>query len=79
MKGGTKKKQKFSQKVMVWLGVCSKGITRLVILDKGTVNHKVYIEKILYVALKYGSHVFGNNWTFQQDGATAQIHHLSQK
>jgi transposase len=79
MKGGAKKKQKFPQKVMVWLGVCSKGITPLVILDKGTVNHKVYLEKILPVALKYGNQVFGNNWTFQQDGATAHIHHLSQK
>ena len=64
---------------MVWLGICSKGITPLVILDKGTVNHKVYIEKILPVALKYGNHVFGNNRTFQQEGATAHTHHLSQK
>ena len=47
MKGGTKKKQKFPQKVMVWLGVCSKGITPLVILEKGAVNHKVYIKKFL--------------------------------
>ena len=79
MKGYAKKKQKFPQKVMVWLGVCSKGITPLVTLDKGTVNHKIYIEKILHVALKYGNHVFVNNWIFQQDGATAHTHHLSQK
>ena len=48
-------------------------------LDKRTVNHKVYIEKILPVALKYGNHVFGNNWIFQQDGATTHTHHLSQQ
>ena len=37
--GGLKQKQKFPQKVMVWLGACSKGVTPLVILDKVTVNH----------------------------------------
>ena len=30
-KGGIKEKQKFPQKVMVWLGVCSKGVTPFVI------------------------------------------------
>jgi hypothetical protein len=32
-KGGIKMKQKFPQKVMVWLGVCSEGVIPLVILD----------------------------------------------
>ena len=35
-KGRRKQKRKFSQKVMIWLGVCSKGVRPLVILDKGT-------------------------------------------
>ena len=43
---------------MVWLGTCSKGIKPLVILDEGTVDHSYYIEKVLPVALKYGSKVF---------------------
>ncbi|CAF0917964.1 unnamed protein product [Adineta ricciae] len=30
-KGGIKRKRKFSQKVMVWLAACSKGITPLTI------------------------------------------------
>ena len=76
---GVKQKRKFPQKVMVWLGVCSEGITPLVILDNGTVNHDVYIKQVLPVALKYGNKVFGDNWTFQQDGAKPHIHHLSQK
>ena len=38
-KGGIKEKQKFLQKVMVWLGVCSKGVTPLVIFDRETVDH----------------------------------------
>jgi hypothetical protein len=32
-KGGIQQKKSFLQKVMVWLGVCSKGISPLVIFD----------------------------------------------
>ncbi|CAF4155164.1 unnamed protein product, partial [Rotaria magnacalcarata] len=49
--GGINVKQKFPQKVMVWLGVCSKGVTPLVIFDPGTVDHTEYIQKVLPVAL----------------------------
>ena len=45
---------------MVWLGVCSEGITPLVILEKETVNHKVYIKNVLPVVRKYGNQVFGD-------------------
>ncbi|CAF4756340.1 unnamed protein product, partial [Rotaria socialis] len=65
--GGTQQKRKFPQKVMVCLGACSKGLTPLVILDEGTVDHTVYIEKVLPVALKYGNQFFGSDWVFQQD------------
>jgi hypothetical protein len=75
--GGKKQKRKFSQKVMVWLGVCSKGVTPLVILDKGSVNYKRYIDEVLPVALKYGNKVFGDDWTYQQDGATSHTHNLT--
>lgn len=78
-KGGTKQMRKFAQKVMVWLGVCSNGVSPLVIFDKGTVNHEIYIQKVLPVALKYGNQVFGDNWTFQQDGATPHTHNLTQQ
>ncbi|CAF1131772.1 unnamed protein product [Rotaria magnacalcarata] len=64
---------------MVWLGACSKGVTPLVILDEGTVDHAVYIEKVLLVALKYGNQVFGSDWVFQQDGAKPRSHHLTQQ
>jgi len=77
--GGKKSKRKFPQKVIVWLGVCSKGVTPLVILDKGTVNHERYIKDVLPVALKYGNKVFGDDWTFQQDGATSHTHNLTQQ
>ncbi|CAF5170958.1 unnamed protein product, partial [Rotaria magnacalcarata] len=53
-KGGIKMKQKFPKKVMAWLGVCSKGVTLLVIFDQGTVDHKVYIQNVLPVALEFG-------------------------
>ena len=64
---------------MVWLGACSKGITPLVILNEGTVDHAVYIEKVLPVALNYGSEVLGSDWIFQQDGAKPQSHYLTQQ
>ena len=60
--GGIKQKRKFPQKAMVWLGICSMGITPLITLDEGTVDHVRYIEKVLLVALKYGNKVFSNNW-----------------
>jgi len=77
--GGIKMRQKFPQKVMVWLGVCSQGVTPLVILDQGTVDHVKYIEKVLPIALKYGNDTFGDHWIFQQDGAKPHVHHLTQK
>ena len=61
--------ENFLWKVMVWLGACSKGITPLGILDEGTVDHTVYIKKVLPVALKYGNETFGRDWIFQQNGA----------
>ena len=51
----------------------------MVIFDKGTVDHAVYIEKVLPVALKYGNQVFGSDWVFQQDGAKPHSHRLTQK
>ncbi|CAM4824412.1 unnamed protein product [Rotaria magnacalcarata] len=77
--GGIKQKRKFRQKVMVWLGACSKGVTPLVILDEGTVDHTVYIEKVFPVALKYGNQVFGSDSVFQQDGVKPHSYHLTQQ
>ena len=61
-KGGIKERRKFAHKVMVWLCVCSMSITPLVILDEGTVDHTVYIKKVvLPIALKYGNETFGRD------------------
>ena len=64
---------------MVWLGVCLKKISSLVIFDKGTVNHESYIEKVLPAALKFGNKMFGDRWIFHQDGARVHIRQLSQQ
>lgn len=77
--GGIVEKRKFPQKVMVWLGACSKGISPLVIFKDGTMDHARYIREVLPVALKYGNDVLGNDWIFQQDGAKPHTHHLSQQ
>ena len=63
---------------MVWLGACFKGITPLMIPGEGTVDHTVYIKKVLPVALKYENETFGRDWVFQQDGAMPHSHHLTQ-
>ena len=64
---------------MMWLDACSKGITPLVVLDEGTIDHTVYIEKVLPVALKYWNKVLGSDWIFQQDGTKPRSHYLTQQ
>ena len=64
---------------MIRFGVCSKGVSPLVIFEKGTVDHNRHIKEVLPVTLKYGNHVFGNDWNFQQDGAKPHIHRLTQQ
>ena len=78
-KGGVKQKRKFPQKVMVWLGACSEGLTPLIILDEGTVDHQRYIDQVLPLALKYGNKTFGDRWTVQQDGARPHTHATTQQ
>ena len=67
------------RKVMVWLAICSQWISPLVIFDDGTLDHVRYIGKVLPVALQYGNKVFGNQWTFQQDGGRPHIHAKKQQ
>ena len=59
---------------MVSLGTCASGLTTLVILKKETINHEYYINKILPIALKCGNDMMGDNWMFQQDGASPHRH-----
>ena len=77
--GGRRQKRQFSEKVMVWLGVCSKGVSPLVISGTKSMNHERYIKDVLPVALKYGNETFGNDWIFQQDNATPHAHILTQQ
>ena len=79
-RNGVHHKRKFLAKVMVWLSVCFKGASLLVIFKEGTVNHDRYIREVLPVALEYKKKVFGNYWTFQQDGAAKpHAHRLTQE
>lgn len=55
--------------VMVWLAVGFGGRTSLIFL-KGKQNHTEYIEQLKSHLLPYGPQLGGENWTFQQDGAT---------
>ncbi|CAF1609797.1 unnamed protein product, partial [Adineta ricciae] len=75
-----KLKQKLQrQKLSTTKVACEFGVSPMVILDKGQLGHDRYIKEVLPVALKYGNHVFGNDWTFQQDGATPHTHRLTQQ
>ena len=59
---------------MVWLVVCSKGVSPLVIFEDVIMNHDRYITEVLLVALKFGNDMFEADWIFQQDNAKAHIH-----
>ena len=78
-RNGVHQKRKFPAKVMVWLSVCSNEASPLLIFKEGTVDHNRYIREVLPVALEYGNKVFGNDWTFQQDGAKPHTHRLTQE
>ncbi|CAF1292173.1 unnamed protein product [Didymodactylos carnosus] len=49
-KSGIKQQQQFPQKVMVWLDVCFKSVSPMVIFEEGTLDHERYIKEILPVA-----------------------------
>ncbi|CAF0771739.1 unnamed protein product [Rotaria sordida] len=51
-KSGIKREQSFPKKVMIWLGVCSKGATPLIIFDEGTLDHERYIKEVVPMAKK---------------------------
>ena len=78
-KSDIQQRQRFSQKVTVWLGACLKSVRPLVMLDKRTVDYTISIGRVPPVALKYGNQVFGSDWAFQQDGARPHSHHLPQQ
>ena len=44
------------------------------IFEEGTVDHERYIQEVL----KFGNDMFGDNWSFQQDGGRSHIHQKSQ-
>ena len=49
------------------------------ILDEGTIDHTVYIKKVLVIALKYGNETFGRDWVIQQDDVRPHSYHLTQQ
>ena len=78
-KGGIRQKRKFQQKVMVWLGVCSKDVSPLVFFESDSLDYDRYIKEVLPVALKYGNDIFGDDWILQQDSTKPHIDGKSQE
>ena len=60
-KGGLRRKRKFPQRVIVWLGVCSKGVSAVVIFESDMLDYDRYIREMLLVDLKYGNDMFGDD------------------
>ena len=77
--GAIKQRRQFPQNVIMWLGVCSKRVSPMLIFKEEMVDHDRYIREVLPVALKYGNQTLESHWTFQQDGARPHIHHLTQQ
>ena len=66
IKGDIRQIRKFPQKIMVWLGACSKGLLALVIFENGIVDHNRYINEVLPVALKYWNSILGMIGSFSK-------------
>lgn len=77
--GEMKQKRQFPQKVMVCLGACCKGISPLIILEEGTVDHARCIDEVLHLVLKYGNETSEDEWSFQQDVTKPHIYYLTQE
>ena len=77
--GAIRQVSKFPGNIMVWLGVCTKGVSRVVFLENGSVTQAKYEAEVLSVALRLGNKHFGTDWTFQQDRVTANTAGLTQK
>ena len=64
-RGTVYEKNRFLTKVIVWLGVCARGFTMLVILEDGTMDAQRYIEEVLSLAVKHGNQMLEKQWTYQ--------------
>ena len=64
------RKNQHSVQVLVWLGACFQGVTRLGIIEEGTFSADRYIEEVLSIVLEDDKVRLGDDFTFQQDGAS---------
>ena len=78
-RGGRRQFDKFPGKLMVFLAICSSVISRVIFFDNKSVSHENYIELALPASRNLGWKHFGNNWTFQQDGAREHTAVLTQQ
>jgi hypothetical protein len=77
--GGTKPTVKFSKKIMIWLGASKNGLTAPIIFEPGeTLKNENYIKVVLPHALSEGRRLLGDDFIYQQDGATPHTHKDSQ-
>jgi inhibitor of nuclear factor kappa-B kinase subunit alpha len=75
------KKRQFPEKLMVWLGASYHGLTPVhFVEEKAKVNQHYYLHSVLEpLVLPRSQTMFaGENWVFQQDGATSHTARLIQ-
>lgn len=76
--GGMKPKHKYPYKVMVWCGITYNGVTDVVVLPKGeSFNSKFYIKKVIPIAKRDGIKLIGDDFIYQQDGASCHTSNSS--
>jgi transposase len=70
--GGLLPTKKYPKKVMVWVGLAYNGKCKIVVLPpKQTFTANFYVENVLPIVNREGRKLIGDNFTFQQDGATS--------
>jgi transposase len=70
--GGIFEKQKYPLKVMVWCGLTFNGPTEIVVLPKnGSFNQEFYVSNVLPVVKRECQRLIGEEFFYQQDGATS--------
>ena len=75
--GGLNPRTKFPFKVMIWCGITYNGVSEVVVLpSKKSFTADFYIEEIIPIIKRDGNRLIGDDFVFQQDGASS---HTSKK
>ena len=70
--------KKYPKKLMVWVGLAFNGKCKVVVLPANeSFNGDFYVKNVLPIVNRDGRRLIGDNFTFQQDGATCHTADIS--